>query len=346
MKFGLFYEHQLPRPWSDDAEYDAAPRRARAVRARRRARLRLRVGGRAPLPRGVQPLERARGLPRRASRSGRSACGSATASCRRRPASTIPARVAERIATLDLVSGGRVDFGTGESSSEAELGGFLHRPGGEARHVGGGPARRAPLPHRVAVHGAPRAVGDHAAAQRRPEAAPEAASAGLGGVQPPRHDPPRGAEGHRRADVRLRRSRGRAALGGRLLRDARARGRADRRRGQRERRLRLDVHVPPRRGRGDAARARGGELLRLLARALLRVRPPPARADRRVGGVPAAARASTATIRRRCARRRRTRIGSAPRSSRAASPGSAAPSARRTRCASTSAATRRRASTR
>ena len=36
--------------------------------------------------------------------------------------------MAERIATLDLVSDGRVDFGTGESSSEAELGGFLiHR---------------------------------------------------------------------------------------------------------------------------------------------------------------------------------------------------------------------------
>ena len=31
---------------------------------------------------------------------------------------------AERIATLDVVSGGRVEFGTGESSSEAELGGF------------------------------------------------------------------------------------------------------------------------------------------------------------------------------------------------------------------------------
>src|SRR5213076_3281140 len=28
-----------------------------------------------------------------------------------------PARVAERVATLDLVSGGRVEFGTGESSS-------------------------------------------------------------------------------------------------------------------------------------------------------------------------------------------------------------------------------------
>ena len=35
-----------------------------------------------------------------------------------------PARVAERVATLDLVSGGRVDFGTGEASSAAELGGF------------------------------------------------------------------------------------------------------------------------------------------------------------------------------------------------------------------------------
>ena len=22
MKFGLFYEHQLPRPWTDDSEYD------------------------------------------------------------------------------------------------------------------------------------------------------------------------------------------------------------------------------------------------------------------------------------------------------------------------------------
>ena len=35
-----------------------------------------------------------------------------------------PARVAERISTLDLVSHGRVDFGTGETSSDVELGGF------------------------------------------------------------------------------------------------------------------------------------------------------------------------------------------------------------------------------
>ncbi|MEA2400292.1 MAG: hypothetical protein QOK00_695 [Thermoleophilaceae bacterium] len=41
------------------------------------------------------------------------------------PAVNHPARVAERVATLDLISDGRVDFGTGESSSAAELGGFL-----------------------------------------------------------------------------------------------------------------------------------------------------------------------------------------------------------------------------
>ncbi len=40
------------------------------------------------------------------------------------PAVNHPARVAERIATLDLVSGGRVELGTGEGSSQIELGGF------------------------------------------------------------------------------------------------------------------------------------------------------------------------------------------------------------------------------
>ena len=35
-----------------------------------------------------------------------------------------PARVAERISALDILSGGRVEFGSGESSSDMELGGF------------------------------------------------------------------------------------------------------------------------------------------------------------------------------------------------------------------------------
>ena len=40
------------------------------------------------------------------------------------PAQNHPARVAERIATLDLVSNGRVEFGTGEGATTTELGGF------------------------------------------------------------------------------------------------------------------------------------------------------------------------------------------------------------------------------
>jgi alkanesulfonate monooxygenase SsuD/methylene tetrahydromethanopterin reductase-like flavin-dependent oxidoreductase (luciferase family) len=39
-----------------------------------------------------------------------------------------PARVAERIATLDLVSNGRVEWGTGESATAVEMGGFRVDP--------------------------------------------------------------------------------------------------------------------------------------------------------------------------------------------------------------------------
>jgi alkanesulfonate monooxygenase SsuD/methylene tetrahydromethanopterin reductase-like flavin-dependent oxidoreductase (luciferase family) len=41
------------------------------------------------------------------------------------PRQNHPARVAERIATLDIVSNGRVEFGTGEGATETEFGGFL-----------------------------------------------------------------------------------------------------------------------------------------------------------------------------------------------------------------------------
>ncbi len=65
MKFGIFYEHQLPRPWHERSRVRAVQELARPDRARRPARLRLRLGGRAPLPRGVLALLRARGVPRR-----------------------------------------------------------------------------------------------------------------------------------------------------------------------------------------------------------------------------------------------------------------------------------------
>jgi alkanesulfonate monooxygenase SsuD/methylene tetrahydromethanopterin reductase-like flavin-dependent oxidoreductase (luciferase family) len=123
MKFGIFYEHQLPRPWSEGAEerlfhealdqveladrlgidyawevehhfleeysHSSAPEVFLAACSQRTRRIRL-GHGIVLLPPRYNP----------------------------------PARVAERIATLDLVSRGRVEFGTGESSSLAELGGF------------------------------------------------------------------------------------------------------------------------------------------------------------------------------------------------------------------------------
>src|SRR5258706_15414079 len=127
MKFGVFYEHQLPRPWDPDAEYrmlqealeqcaladrigidyvwevehhfleeyshSSAPEVFLAAVSQRTERLRL--------GHGIVQMP---------------------------PAFNHPVRVAERVATLDLLSGGRVELGTGESSSEAELGGVGIEP--------------------------------------------------------------------------------------------------------------------------------------------------------------------------------------------------------------------------
>ena len=123
MKFGIFYEHQLPRPWDDGAEqrlfnealeqveladrlgidyawevehhfleeysHSSAPEVFLAACSQRTKNIRLGQGIRQVIPQYNHP-----------------------------------ARTAEVIATLDLVSNGRVDFGTGESSAELELGGF------------------------------------------------------------------------------------------------------------------------------------------------------------------------------------------------------------------------------
>jgi alkanesulfonate monooxygenase SsuD/methylene tetrahydromethanopterin reductase-like flavin-dependent oxidoreductase (luciferase family) len=124
MRFGIFYEHQLPRPWTEESEarlltdtleqialadrlgfdyvwevehhfleeysHSSAPEVFLAAASQRTTRIRL--------GHGIVNVM---------------------------PAVNHPARVAERLATLDLISGGRVEFGTGESSSAAELGGFL-----------------------------------------------------------------------------------------------------------------------------------------------------------------------------------------------------------------------------
>jgi len=123
MKFGIFYEMQLPKPWGATSEQDifqqsldqieladqlgfeyvwevehhfleeyshsSAPEVFLAAASQRTERIRLGHGI------TLMPA-----------------------------AYNHPARVAERISTLDIVSNGRVEFGTGESSSEMELGGF------------------------------------------------------------------------------------------------------------------------------------------------------------------------------------------------------------------------------
>ena len=123
MRFGIFYEHQLPRPWAPDAEerlfhealeqveiadevgidvawavehhfleeysHCSAPEVFLAACAARTERIRLGHGIRQTPPRYNHP-----------------------------------ARTAESVATLDVIARGRVELGIGEGATRLELGGF------------------------------------------------------------------------------------------------------------------------------------------------------------------------------------------------------------------------------
>lgn len=123
MKFGIFYEHQLPKPWNDGDEekllndavdqvvladelgidhvwavehhfldeysHCSAPEVFLAACAARTKNIRI--------GHGIKQTP---------------------------PAYNHPARVAEEVATLDLISRGRVEFGIGEGATRMELGGF------------------------------------------------------------------------------------------------------------------------------------------------------------------------------------------------------------------------------
>jgi alkanesulfonate monooxygenase SsuD/methylene tetrahydromethanopterin reductase-like flavin-dependent oxidoreductase (luciferase family)/putative sterol carrier protein len=123
VRFGLFYEHQIARPWREGDE-------ERLLRdALEQVELADRLGFDSVWEVEHHFLEEY-------SHSSAPEVFLAAASQRTRrmrlghgivqlpPNFNHPARVAERIATLDLVSGGRVEFGTGESGSQMELGGF------------------------------------------------------------------------------------------------------------------------------------------------------------------------------------------------------------------------------
>ena len=259
-----------------------------------------------------------------------------------------PARVAERIATLDLVSDGRVDFGTGESSSEAELGGFLHRPRAEARDVGGGPARRAALHDRGAVHRARRASSSRCrrATSSRSRARSRTRRCGSRAAAATRSTSRR-----RRASAR---SRSRSSTPRRRATGSTTTTRRSRTRACRSATPSTRTSRASRRSCATTTRTRrsrrGLEGANFFGYSLAHYyvfgRHQPGR-DRRVGRVPARSAPSTATTPRRCAAAARARRP-ARRQGRAgaASAASAARSARPTRSASTCAATRSAASTR
>ena len=133
-----------PRPWEERRGTEALEGRAGAGRARRPGRVRLRLGGRAPLPRGVLALDGAGGLPRRGEPADEAHPARATASCRsRRRSTTRPgSRSGSRRSTWSR-TGGSTSAPVSRRSA-AELGGFGDRPGREAREVGGRDRRDRP----------------------------------------------------------------------------------------------------------------------------------------------------------------------------------------------------------
>lgn len=123
MKFGVFYEFQLPRPWQPDSEYRVLHEALEQVELADRLGLDY-----------VWEVEHH--FLEEYSHSSAPEVFLAAASQRTRRIRLghgivqLPvqfnhtARVAERAGTLDLLSNGRVDLGTGEASSAAELDGF------------------------------------------------------------------------------------------------------------------------------------------------------------------------------------------------------------------------------
>jgi alkanesulfonate monooxygenase SsuD/methylene tetrahydromethanopterin reductase-like flavin-dependent oxidoreductase (luciferase family) len=123
MQFGLFYEHQLPQPWGEESELSLYQQALDQIELADRL--------------GIDYVwEVEHHFLEEYSHSSApevflAACSQRTRRIRLGHGITLmppnynhPARVAERIATLDLVSNGRVEWGTGESATAVEMGGF------------------------------------------------------------------------------------------------------------------------------------------------------------------------------------------------------------------------------
>ena len=128
MKISLFEEVAVPRPWTAESESTAFAHRLEEIK------LADKIGMHAVWLTEHHFLEEYShssapevflGALSTATRNIRLGHGIVHAP----PGINHPARTAERVATLDILSGGRVELGTGESSSAAELDGFNIDPG-------------------------------------------------------------------------------------------------------------------------------------------------------------------------------------------------------------------------
>lgn len=123
MELGLHFTHQLPRPWSADAE------RSLFADSLDQVQLADELGfdyGWVVEQHFLEEYSHSSApevfLAAASQRTSRIRLGHAIALLP--PGYNHPARTAERIATLDNVSGGRIDFGFGDSKSRMELEGF------------------------------------------------------------------------------------------------------------------------------------------------------------------------------------------------------------------------------
>ena len=123
MKIGLFYELQTPRPWDNESEHSIIQEALEQIE------LADEIGIDCVWAVEHHFLEEYSHcsapevfLAAASQRTKRIRIGHGIAICA--PQVNHPARVAERIATLDHVSNGRVEFGTGEGTSDLELDGF------------------------------------------------------------------------------------------------------------------------------------------------------------------------------------------------------------------------------
>ncbi|MBV9250070.1 MAG: LLM class flavin-dependent oxidoreductase [Acetobacteraceae bacterium] len=118
MKFGIFYEHQLPRPWTQYSEYDLLQQSLAQVQLADELGydyvwevehhfLEEYSHSSAPEVFLAAATQRTKHI-----RLGHGIVQLTT---------NQPHRVAERVSTLDLLSGGRVEFGMGEGAGPAEL---------------------------------------------------------------------------------------------------------------------------------------------------------------------------------------------------------------------------------